>query len=393
MQDFDTFDNYYLPKNPSDGQIFVTPDGTKLSYDLNNHRWNFVRTNANVDLANNARAGLLDPKFKIILDSISTYPGAFGLILNKPTNKIMQGDIKLDSTSLDIECIETVDSTFDDRKVEDTGSIVNFVFKLNEDYLNNICIDLKPPKGQVGRTGQTGPDGLHGFGNGPIGYDGEIGPNATKLLRIRNIIYEDIDEISDRAIVDIELIDRGKGPFFKITESDKTLSDNEPAQRLVVNQLSRGLRFSSDVVNQNCETDFMNSWQIMRDTNDELPVDVHMLRLSDDETEAVQTFSSLRLSEYIRSVVEEYQNKIVELDKDWSNRSKEHIEEIDKAAREILNNLANELTRCESTITATEFGITFEKCSSPNSLSTLKVASNNKISNINNSGKNWEVVV
>jgi transcription termination factor NusB len=392
MQDFE---NYYLPKDPSDGQIFVAQDGTKLQYDLDSNRWNFVRTNANVDLADDTRVGLLDPKYKIILDSVSSYPGAFGLILNKPTNRIMQGDVKLHSTSLDIECVETIDSTYDGRKVEDVGSIVNFVFKLKEDYLNNICIDPKPPKGRRGRTGQTGPDGPHGFGSGPIGYDGEIGPNATKLMRIRNVIYEDINELSDKAIVDIELIDRGKGPFFKITESDRTLSDNEPAQRLIVNQLSRGLRFRDKVVDGNCKTDFVNSWEITRDTDDGLPIDVHMLRLSDDETEAAQTFSSLRLSEYIRSVVEDYQNKIIELDKEWSKRSKEHIEEIDKAAREILNNLANELTRCESTIAATEFGIPFERCriSSPNSLSTFKTASNKKISSINNSGKNWEVVV
>jgi hypothetical protein len=392
MSDLDLSQISKFPTSPSNKQIMFNRDGTKSTFSSNNNKW--YNTGNIINISNDQKSVLLDPKYKVLLDSMTNFPGAFGIVLNKPTNITMQGEVEIKSSSIDIECEETIDSTFDGRDVPDVGSIVNLKLSLKEEYLNNLCIDLKPPQGDPGRTGRIGQDGPDGYGNGPSGYDGEIGPNATKIMRIRNIIYQEVDVLSKKAIIDIELVDRGKGPFFKITESDRTLSDLDPATRFIVDPIIRNIEFTSDVVDSSCNFDGMRSWVITKEGDDPLPVDPFMLRLSDDDTEDSQTFSALRMSEYIRSVVDFYENEIIRLDKEWMEKSKLHIEEIDSEARAILSELANELAACESTIPATEFGIIFSRRpSSPNSPSTFSAPGNNKIGNINSSGKNWEVVV
>jgi hypothetical protein len=304
----------------------------------------------------------------------------------------MQGDVKFVSKSFDIECTETVDATLDGVPVDDVGSITNFVFKLREDYFNNLCIDLKPPRGPVGRIGQTGLTGVDGFGSGPRGYTGPIGPDSTKLMSIRNVVYEDLSEISETAIVGLELVDRGKGPYFKITTSNKTLSNDEPARRLITSSVGRNVNFTDS--GGNCATSNLSSWKVAKIGGDPLPDDVYMLRLSDSQTDSAQTFSAVRLADYLGAVIDKYELDVVELDKRWLKESKVHIERIDSAARAALAELANELTRCESTLAGTEFGITFRRCDpcTPATASARKAAGNNKLGQVSSSGKNWEIV-
>ncbi len=397
-----------FPLNPDDNQRFSDDNGNAWVYDVQTESWDFCGPRTNIGLANENTAGLLSPQFKYLLDTVAKFPGAFGIIVDKPYKQTIQGDVKFVSNSVDISCLNSRGTSFNTTagcseetvvscsgEINDATSNPRFEVTLKDSYLQRLCIDLPAPKGPIGKQGQTGPKGKDGYGDGPKGFTGDPGPDVAELLKLGQVIYEDLAEITNCPIVDLELVDKGRGPFFKVTKSCRTLAENECAERLSVTPIVRTLTYSTPITDDDCNLNGLSGWVINKISTDPLPVSPFLVRVSDDETTDCQTITTTLLDQYIQSLVNYYEQKIVQLDKQWSLLSKAHIEEIDSKARTILSNLANDLTRCESTLAGTEFGITFERCEpcSPSSPSTLSVAENGKIGRVEVSGQEWDVVV
>lgn len=396
-----------FPNSPDDRQVFIDPDGNQWTYDLQTDSWEFCGPNLNVSLADETKTGLLSPQLKLLLDTVAQFPGAFGIVVDKPYKQVIQGDVTLTSNSLDISCLSSrgvvlgVDAGCGDETTvscsgdsDDLSTLPRFDIRLKEAYLEKLCIDLPAPKGPRGKQGATGQTGEDGFGDGPKGFTGEPGPDSDELLELRDVIYNDVSTISPTAIVDIELIDRQQGPFFKTTTSGRTLAPNECAERIAAPALVRTITFDGDINNENCDLAGLQNWTINKVSTDPLPVVPFLIRTSDDETEDCATVTGVSLEQYVEGLVNLYEQKIVELDKKWAKQAKAHIESIDAKARGILSHLANELTRCESTLAGTEFGITFNRCTpiSPSRAQVLSVAEDNTVDSVQVSGKKWDII-
>jgi len=399
-----------FPGNPDDKQSFTDGDGNLWIYDQQTDSWEFCGPRLNVNLASPTNIGLLKPEFKFLLDTVAQFPGAFGIVVDKPYKQTVQGNVTFISNSLDISCLSprgvqlgpgsgcgeetTVTCANEDVGEADITSLPRFEVKLNADYLAKLCIDLPAPKGPTGKIGLDGDKGADGFSDGPKGLTGDPGPNVTELLEFGQIIYEDLPAINDCPIVDIELVDRGRGPFFKVTRSCRTLAQNECALRLLVTPIVRTVTFNTDLTDENCTLSGLSDWTLNKISGDPLPTSPFLLRGSDDQTEECSTFVGVSLEQYVQGLIDLYEQKIVKLDSQWALLAKKHIEALDSKARTILSNLANELTRCESTLAGSEFGITFERCTpcSPASPASLSVAENGKIGSVQVSGKKWDVI-
>jgi len=396
-----------FPNNPDDRQVFLDRDGNQWVYDFQTDSWEFCGPKLNVSLADENETGLLSPQLKLLLDTVAQFPGAFGIVVDKPYKQVVQGNVRLTSNSLDISCLssrglvlgtetgcaeETTVSCSGDSN--DITTLPRFDIRLKESYLEKLCIDLPAPKGRRGKQGEAGEDGENGFGDGPKGFTGAPGPDSSELLELRDIIFQDIPTISQTAIVDIQLVDRQQGPFFKVLTSDRSLAPNECAERILAPPIVRTLTFDGPLNNASCDITGLQDWTLNKISGDPLPDSPFLIRSSDDETEDCATVTGVALQQYIEGLVNLYEQTIVRLDKKWAKQAQTHIESIDAKARGILSDLANQLTRCESTLAGTEFGITFERCTpcSPAGPSALSVAEDNTVNSVQVSGKKWDII-
>ena len=160
-----------------------------------------------LSLASEISSGLLSPQYKLLLDTISQFPGAFGIIVDKPTKQLIQGNVKFISNSLDINCFSASGNVLDSNSgcgdeitvtcgsssdVTKPSTLPRFVIKLNADYLAKLCIDLPAPRGKTGKKGDDGIVGESGFSDGPKGMTGLPGPNVDQLLTLRNVVINDV---------------------------------------------------------------------------------------------------------------------------------------------------------------------------------------------------------
>lgn len=400
-----------LPTIADDNQLFLDSDGNIWQYDQQTDSWNSIGPFISISEANETSSGLLNPKFKLLLDTIAQFPGAFGIIVDKPIKQMIQGNVKLESNSLLISCLNSSGNPINppnsasncgeisvncgpDSDSSKPETLPRLAIRLNPDYLEKLCIDLPAPKGKKGKKGLTGPDGTPGFGNGPKGLTGSTGPSVDQLLKLRDVIIQDDPTITNDVIVKLELIDRGRGPYLRGTKSKATLRNNECASRFLLTQVGRNVQFNSELTD-GCELRGLTNWSIVKTTNDNLPENVFMLRMSDSQSNDCSTFAGVSLFEYVTSLINKYEQDLVKLDQEWSLKVKSHIDAIDTQARTILSDLADELATCESELPASEWGLIFEKCpsSSPQTQSLKLKAEKGKVDSFEVSGQRWDLIV
>lgn len=397
-----------LPPIVDDNQLFVDTDGNVWQYDEQTDSWDSRGPSIKLPLATESSPGLLSPQYKLLLDTISQFPGAFGIIVDKPVKQLIQGNVKLTSNSLDIQCLSASGNELNPEfgcgnlidvscgissDINNPTTLPRFAIKLNQDYLEKLCIDLPAPKGKKGKKGNVGLQGQPGFGNGPKGQTGANGPNVSELLTLRNILFNDIPELSNNPIINLELIDEERGPYLRVTKSNTTLKANECAQRLLVNSVVRGINFTTELTD-GCTLNGMSDWVITKTGADPLPDNLFLLRLSDVIDESCSTVITVSLAEYIESIINKYEQDIVKLNKNWSLKVKAHIDAIDTQARTILSELANDLAMCESELPATEWGLVFEQCESSSPTTALKMSTaRGTVDTISISGQKWDLVV
>lgn len=397
-----------LPHNVDDNQQYIDSDGNIWKYDQQTESWDSYGPLVQSSLASEISSGLLSPQYKLLLDTISQFPGAFGIIVDKPTKQLIQGNVKFISNSLDINCFSANGNVLDSNSgcgdeitvtcgsssdVTRPSTLPRFVIKLNADYLAKLCIDLPAPRGKTGKKGDDGIVGESGFSDGPKGMTGLPGPNVDQLLTLRNVVINDVSTLSNNPIVNLEIVDRQRGPYLRCTKSQSTLRVNECAQRLLVTPIIRNVVFSNELTD-GCKLNGMDNWIITKTNADTLPENVFLLRLSDTLEDSCSTFTTISLQEYVEALINKYESDIVEYNKTWSLKVKAHIDAIDTEARAILSELANDLAMCESELPATEWGLVFEKCASSSPAIALKLsADKGNVDSMLVSGKKWDLIV
>lgn len=374
-----------FPTTPTDGQVFIDSEFVRWVYDKETALWQRSGTVDSVPLATSSSDGLLSYQLKRTLESVPAVGGGFGLIVDpkllliSPTNPdgVIKGDIQLKSESLDITCVGP-----DQVKIETecppppldcneaTGPTSGLAFSLSEKFLSTLYVDLTGPKGKKGFPGDKGDQGGHGFSDGPQGDKGKPGKNIDELCELTAIKYNDIDGITDTAIVDLKIVDDdGHGCKLIVTKAKLDIPEDRAADKVAALPLSRSVIYGPDPDESTCDLSRLDEWTLAQAPGDTTPLNLQIIRLpkgsNDREGEPLGFNGTMTLENVVQQIVDEYKNRLTKLDESWGRQIKQSIEQIDDDARSILSDLAHQLAMCEFNLPAMEYCITFERCPSP----------------------------
>lgn len=283
-------------------------------------------------------SGLLSPEMKLLIDSLPSHPGGFGFIFRPGTyltpdagpDSILTGDVELRSNTFDITCIRGIN-----------GDVSRNVFKftLSNDFLDAFCLNINGEKGQTGDKGPKGGQGRHGTGDGPKGAQGERGKDAVKPDKLTGVKIIDNNEIHDTAVVDL-LLDPQNCVLEVVKAKMAVPESDEPATRVTATAIYRDIQFRDST---------LNSWDLVS-PDPSGPADLDIIKLPSGwsgQVEGAVPITTMKLSELIKLVVDYYQSKANTIITEWDREIREYIIQKDKEARQILADLAMELTECE----------------------------------------------
>ena len=372
-----------LPFTPTDGQVFVDNERVKWVYDAELDLWQRSGTADVVPLATSDIIGYMSYLDKSLLDQIPAVPGGFGIItdtkllLQSPTNPegVIRGDIELVSESLDIECVSNAGATINcltppgmDCETNN-GQSSGLSFKLSDKFLNSLLVNIPGQQGKKGPKGNKGNPGKPGFAGGPAGRAGRPGPSISELCRLTGVKYNDLDGVTDTAIVDLGLIDDdGHGCKLVVTKAKLNVPGDAPADKVIATPLIRGVVYDADDDPENCKITRLDDWRLVKPVGDDTPLNIQLLRLSTGSEQTGQPSgfnASMTIKKFISDIVKEYKQRLAKVDRDYGKVVKSYIESIDSKARDILSSLANDLTQCEFDLPAVEYCITFTGCGEP----------------------------
>jgi len=373
-----------LPIIPTDGQRFIDAQMVQWIYNKKESVWERRGTADNIPLATLEESGLLSPQDKSLIDGVPEVSRGFGIItdakllLQSPTNPegVITGDIKLKSDSLDIVCVGPdkikLDCVIPDTVLECTTgeSLPGLSFKLSNKFLDTLLVDSRGPKGKRGHKGNKGNQGDPGFSEGPSGDQGITGDDVNDLCVLDEIRYNDIDGITDTAIVNLNVVDNnGHGCKLIVTKSKINVEDGMPADKIIANSLSRSVIYNPDPAPSVCDMTRLDNWTIGQSPGDTTPLNLQLLRLPKSSNDTIDNpigfNGTLTLEAFIGQTVDEYKERLTKVDESWGKEVRDYINGLDDKARGILSGLANDLSMCEFQLPAVEYCITFVGCGNP----------------------------
>lgn len=264
---------------------------------------------------------------------------------------VLLGDILLVSDTIDISCVDgegipLPGGNCNSIQCDNVNNPPGLDFKLNDDFLDSLCVIVPGCKGPPGERGDTGDPGADGTGDGPQGEQGDPGTDAPAIGNtFTGIKIIDVDDIYDTAVVSMEL-DAASGKLNIVRAKVRTPDSSTPATQLLSTPINRAVKFKD-----NKSFDYT----LVRPSVDPVDdVDVDLLKYPrqyskpDGRTpEFTTTVSKVKLSELVNSVISYYEAKLNEINDDYNKQLKEYIETKDTAARNILANLAQQVAECE----------------------------------------------
>lgn len=269
-------------------------------------------------------------------------------------NGFISGNIKLLSDSIKITCVNgdgeelSENCNIDQICVgKSTGSDVPSVglnFEVNDDFIDSFCVEIPGCQGPKGSRGNKGAKGKNGTGDGPVGEVGDAGLDApTTPHTFSGVKIVDIDDIYDTAVVGLEL-DGDNNKLNVIKSKIKTPDDSKPAVKIIATPLDRTIEFEG--------TEF--KYKIVSPPNDTYGSDDVDVVYYPNGTGINQfkgldgvVVGSVKLSAIIDSIIDEHSKKLSAVEAKYDTQIKEYINSIDKDARQVLGNLAKELSDCE----------------------------------------------
>jgi len=337
-----------LPQAPFDGQIFVDFHRIKWSYSAEDSTWNRIGVATDVPIARSEgnelgpTNGLFSARDKIMLDNLTDKAGGFGLLL-KPgyyltedgaADNILTGDVGVVSETLKFDCTNI------NRVGDGFGTVPTVKVGLSRNFLESYQLEIVGPTGPKGDKGATGDDGRPGTGDGPQGDPGTDGADAT-AHKFSGIIYEELDEIFDTAVVNLRL-DAPNG-ILEVTKAKMDVpGDDKAASRVAATPVVRDIEFLS--------TD-LSKWQLIASTDDPAAVvDLNLIRLPKGwtgDSDSPVPVTPVKLSVAAQSVIDHFQTEANNIIEQWDKELNDWIIERDKAARDVLHNLATDLAECQ----------------------------------------------
>jgi hypothetical protein len=326
--------------------VFVDAFRVKWTYNSEDSAWHKVGVAINVPIARSEdnpdgpTNGLFSGRDKAFLDGLKTKAGGFGLML-KPgyylteeaaADNVLTGEVQLISQTLAFDCTTST--------INNVGNVPTVKVGLSQDFLESYRLEIKGPQGKKGDVGSTGADGRPGTGDGPQGDAGDDGLDATSHA-FSGIIYEELDEVYDTAVVGLRL-DAPNG-ILEVTKAQIDVPDNDKAaSRVAATPVLRDIEFlSSD----------LSDWQLVAGADDSVTVDLNIVKLpkgwvGDTENNPVPV-ASVKLSQLASTLVDFYNVEATKVITAWDKILDDWVIERDKEARDVLLGLASELAECE----------------------------------------------
>ena len=335
-----------LPSTPFDGQIFIDAFRVKWTYNAEDSAWHKVGVAINVPTARSEddpdgpTNGLFSGRDKAFLDSLKMKAGGFGLML-KPgyylteeaaADNVLTGDVQLVSQTLAFDCTTS--------NIGNVGYAPTVKVELSQDFIESYRLEIKGPQGRKGDDGLIGIDGRPGTGDGPQGDAGVDGLDAASHA-FSGIIYEELDEVYDTAVVGLRL-DASNG-ILEVTKAQIDVPDNDKAvSRVAATPVLRDIEFLS--------TD-LSDWQLVGGADDSVTVDLNVVKLpkgwvGDTENNPVPV-DSVKLSQLAGAIIDLYNMEAAKIVTQWDDILNDWVTERDKEARDVLLGLASELAECE----------------------------------------------
>jgi hypothetical protein len=294
----------------------------------------------------------------------------------------IMGNIELVSDTLDIECVDNMgkqiaiasDCRTDYKDCAGGSQAPGLDIKINDDVLDSFCVELRSCKGPVGSKGATGADGADGTGDGPAGEMGDPGEDAPDVgHQFTGIKIIESEDIYDSAVVGLEL-DADAGKLHVLKAKVVVPDDDSAANQVITSPIDRSLEWTDDEFGYNLLKPLNDpiETKVADDADVTMAVfpkgyEIQTTGTPDDiDKSRVTQFNSVTLSNLIDRVIDHFRERIVEIGEDYDREIKTFIEEKDAKARNILANLAQDLSQCEWELPI-EFclGITPDECHDP----------------------------
>ena len=351
------------PDQPFDHQTLCDSFGVIWTFDSEFNCWRRDASVNKIPLASRTTTGLMSAQDKALLDSIPYKGGGFGIIvrpllsLATPTNPdgVIFGDVVFLSDSLDITCVSG--DGYDMKGIKGSGCSPNgcvnvgatpdnapkpgFNLQISQTFLDSLCFEIPGCVGPRGEKGPKGKTGAPGTGDGPPGKKGNPGKDVTETSTFTGIKVLELDEISDTAVVGMEL-NAEKGILSVIKSRMRVPSADVPADQVIALPIVRSLDWTDDEF----------GYSLTRPADDPLPAAnatiMHYPQGFTPGGDIKETdVNASTLGVFVDSIVNYYRNELLKLGEKYDVQIREHVIGRDDAARQQLNILAEELANCE----------------------------------------------
>ena len=352
-----------LPRGEFDGQVFIDAFRVEWRFDQQAQCWRRKGRTDIIPIANSATIGLLSSNLKFLLDRVPPKGGGFAVVTrphlqfrsqNNPDG-VMFGDIDLVSDTLNIKCVhsdgrEIGDACFKVCFKETDEEPPGFDLNFSDKFLRTVCVEVPGGPGLPGEKGLAGIDGNDGTGDGSQGLTGDSGEDAGDRHIITGVKIIDLEEITDTALVKLEL-DPNAGKLFA-TKGRVKVPDNEEAaaDRIIVAQINRGLKFTGNCFDYSitllpCRAD--DDFDTLDPAIAYYPSHFNPDEIVNDADRKFQMVSR-NLSDMVNETINFYQSKLNEASDKYDKQIEEFIVEKDKEARMVLDQLGDRLAKCEN---------------------------------------------
>lgn len=371
----------FLPSKAFSGQIYVDQNGDKWVYNGLESVWELSGPAAVTPLVSDKISGIISAEDKQFIDSIPEKPGGFSIVVQPqavlvtPTNPegTINGKIMLVSDSLSISCAvgETQTAAYckpGTLQILQCENIKNFQaisVKLTEEFIRTLII--KPPiaTGAKGATGVQGSRGAPGFSEGPAGIVGTAGQNSTQNCTLNSIVYQDLETVTDKAVVDLAVLDTGGYGCKMVLTNAPITAPSIVADQLSPTTIGRSIQYP-EVTTDICKASRLNDYTYIVPTGDTVG-ELYLTRVPDNgavtsRTELNNTYS---LRTFIQDMVDYYIAELRKVDVEYGKTVKAYVGAVDSKARSNLSNLADQLTGCQFNLPSIEYAISFVNCSAP----------------------------
>jgi len=359
-----------FPNKPFDGMRFTDSWRRRWRFDSSDRSWRFDGFAPDIPLADDKNVGLLSPKLKQLINSISAKAGGFGIVTKfsfgktktNGFNGVLSGDVKMVSNSFDITCVNTpLNPELNRHPVID----INF----SDAFLDGMCIEVPAEKGPKGRKGPKGSQGKPGTGDGPQGPSGDPGIDAIGVSEVSEVEVVFDESFYSSAVTEVFL--DAPNAVLSVTKSDALVPDEDtPAGEVVTSPMVRDIEFLDDstfgyrIVKPSGVTDPIDAAPdpiVLAYGNDFDPKQNRRLKVAAEgccceEADSAEVISK-RLSDYVDQAISNLQGQVSNINEKYDDELREFVFHKDEEARKALDVLVQKLSD-------EEFKEPFEYCMS-----------------------------